>query len=343
MNLPVQRIEWLQQLGEFFCGDLCLNERADSSSEASEDSVTSVAADFMAEKNKFPLVYTAFDGDHQELCAFMRLYALRRGYVPVNPDSVLGYKETIEARYNKADVLRDDLAVLRGCEELWVFTDCEPTPSGIRGLAEGVLVELVFFVKRHPRGPVKFVSIKRLLRGDPDEPRDFRIALGDLLSCLPNGSANSILAIANGGLLADHPIPPLYYFIIDPLDFKYCRFLREYGYNLSSDKKTAPIVPNLAIEITALGPGAAAAGQIVACWARLMDIAAECYGYPSMEARASRSKVAIFLEYVWRQNTRGASFHKGIWSNHNIPKAKLADGWPITQLEKQKIRRGDRL
>src|ERR1700726_964134 len=60
------------------------------------------------------LVYTAFDGDHQMMCGQMRRFVLGRGGVPANPDSVLGYKDTVENRVGKRGVLLDDLAILNG-------------------------------------------------------------------------------------------------------------------------------------------------------------------------------------------------------------------------------------
>lgn len=329
-----------RRLGRFFVSDLSLSARTRPWTKEDEEEVAAVANEFVASQQKPALVYTAFDGDHQELTGLMRRFVLERGCVPVSPDGVLGYKETIEARYNKADVLRDDLSVLRGCNELWVFTDCEPSTEGISGLAEGVLVEIAFFLKRYPKSPVKLVGLTDIILGRQDETRALSTDFTEISSMLRSAGKEAILDLANGGLVGGSRIPPLCYFIIDPLDFKYCRFLRQDGYRLFQDRKTAPVVPNLAIEAHDLGSGVDAIGEVVACWARMMQIAAECYVYPPMEPRPSRSKVAMFLEYVWLRDGRGTPVNAGIWANHNIPKARLLDGWPITQLEKRRLRWG---
>jgi hypothetical protein len=326
------------RLGKFFANDLCLATRGQPLSQSELAAAAAASADFAEIQDALRLVYTAFDGDHQELTGLMRRYVLARGGVPVNPDNVLGYKETIEARYNKAEVLRDDLSVLRGCDELWVFSDHAPSAAGVSQLAEGVLVEIVFFLKRHPRRPVCFVNLSKLLHGDLQEPLPLEADLSEIADALRSTSKEGVFDIANGGVLGEERIPPLCYFVIDPLDFKYCRFLREQGYDLHPNKKTAPIVPNLAVEADDCGAGISAVGRVVTCWAKLMRVAAECWIYPPMEAERSASRVATFLERVWLRDGRGIPVSRGIWANLNIPKARLLDGWPVTQYEKRRLR-----
>lgn len=328
---------WFERAGELFCRDINLDWRQRKLSPESDEILASLIAEFDTEKSNFPLVYTAFDGDHQELGALMRQTVLKHNKIPVNPDSVLGYKETLEARYNKSQVLRDDLAVLRGCKELWVFTDYTPSPEGISNLAEGILVEICFFLKRWPGRSIKFISLEDLIKGKEARPTDLKTSFKDFTHSLPPG-CEELVALANGGVLADSKIPSLIYFIIDPLDYKYSRFVRQDGY-INKNKKTAPLVPNLAVDITDSGTGASSIGRIVFCWMKLMELATECIMYPSMETRGHDSEIAHLLECAWHRGRNGAKFEYNKWDSHKIPKHQLNDSWPISSNEKRRLKR----
>ena len=142
---------------------------------------------------RYPLVYTAFDGDHFALTPLMRRHCLRHGAIPADPESILGYRDTVENRITKRGVLRDDLAVLRSCDELWIFTDLDPTPQGLSDLAEGVRVELSFFLRLHPQRAVKVVSVSDLLQGNRPTVTD--LLLGPSISQLidPDGEIGLFL------------------------------------------------------------------------------------------------------------------------------------------------------
>jgi hypothetical protein len=289
-------------------------------------------ADFVnSESQKQKIVYTAFDGDHQMLCGLMRQRALVEGLVPANPDSVLGYKETVEARKTKEKVLLDDLSVLRGCDELWIFTDEEATPASCTKLAEGVLVELLFFLHRHPSRCVKFLRASDLIESPSNsKPVKWRGTFEEAAHALADDQREEILRLANSGTKVDSRLRSLTYFLFDPLDYKYARFVRANGYK----KNIAPIIPYLAVRVEDFG-GSDAAGRALLCWAKLLSLASSLVVLPPLEPSRRHSKICELLRRAWLRRTGSNQPTEGDWVDYHVPKAQQEGKWAITLRERR--------
>jgi hypothetical protein len=276
-----------------------------------------------------PIVYTAFDGDHQQLGGHMRTLVLKRGGVPANPDSILGYKDTVLAHLDKRGVLLDDLAVLRGCDELWVFTEWPCEPTSVRHLAEGVVIELLFFLKRRTPARIQFISPLALLRGDPFNPRSYDFSYAETQKALLPSQRAGVMALANSRISIDKELPPVICYITDPLDFKYTRWLRQRAY---SDRR-APLVPPLAVDLQDLEPSTNSLDNIVTCWVRLCKLATYAMYLPSMDEHRQPSVIAALFERAWLRTHSADTLQEGKWQDYQIPKAKAGELWPITQHE----------
>jgi len=312
-------------LSECYLGDISLSQR--KSGFEVEIDLDHLCSDAMERAAAAQLIYTAFDGDHQQLRSYMRRVVLARGHVPVNPDSVLGYKDTVMARLDKRGVLLDDLAVLRGCDQLWVFTEAAARAECVREMAEGVVIELLFFLKRFPGRQVSFVSPSSLVSSESPmlvgfEP-DFREVSAALLP-----SQMEALKLADSGDETDKQLPAVQYYICDPLDFKYAYWLREHGYR----DRIAPLVPYLAIELGDCGAGLRCLEETLVGWVRLARLATKAVVLPPLDRRL-RSRTAQLLEKAWLRGPSGTSLTQGSWQDYQVPKAKSRRRWSITSRE----------
>ncbi len=279
------------------------------------------------------LAYTAFDGDHFQLCGHMRRYVMARGLVPANPESILGYKDVVTTYSDKREVLRDDPSILTGCDELWVFTEQPPTPRGIVELAEGVAVELLFFLSQMPHRCVRFVSPLALLGRELPEPALFRSSYDEVLAAMPHGQAASLIEF----LKTAGPLRPLVYYIHDPLDFKYAGWLRADAYQ----QHAAPLVPGLALELAEVEAAVAAPLDryltlALVSWAKLSctrgAMRASCR---RLRPCGSPSFVANVLESVFERRKGSGSVEARSWQQFAIPKARTRMSWGLTEKERR--------
>jgi hypothetical protein len=290
------------------------------------------AGRLIAEAAQAPLVYTAFDGDHQLFCSHMRQRVISDGGVPVNPDSVLGYKDTVSYRQTKHEVLLDDLSVLRGCDELWVFTDLPIAPvSCVPRLAEGVLVEILYFKRRYPERRVLFCSLtETLMKGAASSLREFPASYDEIVRVLDDDQRDEVLRLANSGTKVDQELRQIKYYLFDPLDYKYARFVRAHGYSEDS----CPIVPYLAVRPEDFEPKEQALTLAVIHWAKLMSLASSCVMLPPLDSKRSDSQIVEVLKRVWLRRAPGGKLNVEKWSAFHVPKAKQKDKWAITQRER---------
>jgi hypothetical protein len=258
----------------------------------------------------------------------MRAYCIAEGVVPANPENILGYKETVTARLSKRGVLLDDLSVLRRCDQLWVFTDCPPEPQSVRDLAEGVVVELLYFLKRHPDAPVFFIGVSGLAAGLRPPRSRYDATYEETKGCLdPNQS--QVLDVANSSGSVDRELAELVYFVFDPLDAKYMHWLRPKAY----DEGELPLVPLLAVEPQdCVTPGERWATAAV-CWWRLSELTGRACVLPSLDGARNPSTIATILERLWLQTHAAPTLTRRSWRDFAIPKARVGSRWPLTKYE----------
>lgn len=280
-------------------------------------------------RSRTPLVYTAFDGDIFELTPQMRAWVTRQGWVPANPENIVGYKDSVEAHNGKAGVLIDDLAIVTRCDHLCIFTDVAPEPAAaLGGLAEGVIVELLYFLAhnqvRQPAATVTFVPVANLLGGDePAEP--YKYDYTDTVARLAadqRGIALLLASIDSGAVT----LPKVAYVAHDPLDAKYVHWLRPFGYA----RKYVPLVPTLALRLADMPTGAQpelASGRLLAARLRLLDLADELWVLPSQDLSRDESYTAMLTKSVW--NRRPVAY---AWRDLGVPK-ELDARWALTARE----------
>jgi hypothetical protein len=309
-------------LGTILAQDLEINRLA-SAPTVFELELLATAVDEIARRKR--IVFTAFDGDHQHLCPHMRRFALSLGAVPANAESILGYRDVVTARGDKRSVLLDDLSLLRHCDELWVYTDVPASLAGIRQLAEGVLVELLFFL-RTARRPVYFVQIGALLRGQQCRPEPFPFAYEDSVRALESSQLRGVLEIVESAGEPTSPFFPVAYHIVDPLDFKFANWLRPVAYGHGH----LPLVPGLAIEIADVEPGDL--GSIVVGWAALMRIAQVVWVFKPTNQKRPSPAVCELLVQISKRKSKIIQTERH-WTEYSIPKVHAPTRWPLTEKE----------
>lgn len=326
------------QLGEIITTDLNIDRRKEEHlSDLEIINISIASVDLIKE---IPIVYTAFDGDHFHLCGHMRRFALKSGCVPANPESILGYKDTVMAHGNKKEVLYDDLTVLRNCDQLWVFSEQEPHPASLQNLAEGVVVEILYFLRRMEKPLIYFISPMQLIENEDPLRKHFNYSYEDCINELHPEHGDDVLELANSKLRVDEKLVPLTYHIIDPFDFKYSHWLRAYAYS----RNRVPLVPGLAIQMSDFGRGYRGLGQIVAGWMKLGAITSYALLFPPMSPYLTESTTAKILKHAWMITHDPTDLEYATWVDYPIPKARLGCDWPITKREQrlhEKIGNGD--
>ncbi|UPT67649.1 MAG: hypothetical protein M0D57_02975 [Sphingobacteriales bacterium JAD_PAG50586_3] len=216
----------LRFIGDCYLKDITIPKRLDGSS-YSTDLVNKLCNAYSKYCFSRPIVYTAFDGDHFHLMQYLRKYVLNKNKYPANPESILGYKNVVERHQTKYGVLLDDLAILRRCDELWIFTIPTNSTNEIADLPEGVLVELAFYLRRQPNPKIYFVDILELSKNKNAKQKPFKINFDEFKKLLVDSKKDEILALANDNFRVDPDLRKLSFYISDPLDFKYAEWLRE--------------------------------------------------------------------------------------------------------------------
>lgn len=90
-----------------------------------------------------PLAYTSFDGDYMPFLPNMLTYTMANGFLPINPESALGYYvSTTTHQGNKVLVMEDCLCEELLCDEMWVF-------NPVTGhMPEGVVAEVMAWMDK---------------------------------------------------------------------------------------------------------------------------------------------------------------------------------------------------
>lgn len=308
MRLVVDRPE--RMLGDYFAEALRLEGKRPARFPSQSDAMFPIRT----------LTYTAFDGDHFSLVPLMRKYVLAKGHLPVNPESIIGYKASVDAYGTKEGVLLADLAVLERCDQLLIFTDNAPTADGIRSLAEGVVIELLHFLYlRWVRGAdavVEFVTIDTLLHdsGRPTEVLGLDyVEVLQALSPEQQPLAEFVLELQQG----KHRFPPIAFCLSEPLDAKYADWIQAEAHR----RGVVPIVPSLALEL-----GDDAAESVLSGWLELMRLADVLWVWRSIDGRSVSGFVQIFEEVACEHGMLSVAQD---WASFGAPKAVYGESWPI--------------
>ena len=265
------------------------------------------------------LVYTVFDGDQELMCGLMRSAIMKQGMVPVNPPSILGYRDTVVRNRVKADVLREDVALLNKSDQVWIFVDLHSLQRNKTPLPEGALFELLFVKLFRPAMPVFTVDTESLFTGNV---RLKPFSLNDITQL---SEQKSIEELTNQLLAAFERMPKIRYYYYDPLDFKYGEWLRSFN----DGSNVSPLDPMLSVRLL---DGQQSLGCVGQAWLSLLRLADEVCHVSSLHEQEGSSLWCAVVEEANRScfslPTRQIS-----WADLDVPKALLGAKWPVTTRE----------
>jgi len=114
-------------------------------------------------KEKPRLVYTSFDGDYIGYIDQMVYDAVKRDYVPINPECALGYYlSTVCFNNSKVDIMMACISLVLICDEFWLYIDDREGTDGkesMHDLPEGVVAEMVAWNKfGYQSTPIKVMA-----------------------------------------------------------------------------------------------------------------------------------------------------------------------------------------
>lgn len=271
-------------------------------------------------------VYTAFDGDHFCLTSVMAQHAARRGHIAISPEACLGYKTAVDVLKIKRNVLYHDVSLLAKADEVWVYTTEDPDSFDWRDLAEGVAIELAWYVfrcKREQSVPrIFFVDACGMALGNDPDPRPISVDSDtfeyQIRAVIPEACNVADRFYRSGSAPVAVPIFALQ-------DAKNGPWVRQW---LISEE-CAPIVPTIAFEpISRDGIQRLAEG-----WVWSLRHADRIVMFRQMNG--DRSVLLTYLESFCRSLDR--EVETVAWSRVQAPKALQGSEWPITTREKRQL------
>ncbi|MGO4186822.1 hypothetical protein [Pseudarthrobacter sp. TAF60_1] len=277
-----------------------------------------------------PSAYTAFNGDHFALVPLMRKYAISQGRLPLNPESIVGYRDSVLAYQSKSGVLLADIAALSRCDEMWIFSTALPALESVGSLAEGVAVELLFYLENRRRqgneSAVYWVDVNHLV-ADSVTPALAKLNFPvDLVRRVLSKDNPEVVSFVDRILGGSQALPRVAFCLHDPLDSKYADWLGA-GAHL---KGYVPLVPSKAIE---LGDGPT--DLVLFLWLGLLRYADEVWSFPSVETR-SLSRFQSFLGRIAIEHLGMVEIPQS-WAEFDVPKIKYGDSWPLTARERRPV------
>ena len=268
-------------------------------------------------------VYTAFDGDDFYFTPAMAEHVSSRGKIAISPEACLGYKSAVDTLILKKNVLHYDVSLLEKADELWVYTNESPTSPDWARLAEGIVIEIVWYVRRcqdrrvAPR--LSFVDMTSFSVGLNPDPVPVEMSLGRLLEDLRFAAPEAWSVVSE---YRDGGAKPVAVPIYALQDAKNSFWVREWLIN----EGYAPVVPTLAFESSAPSQLTTLAEGWV--WALLnADVVIE---FSQMNGDHS-----YLLDYLQAFCTAHDIETKHVdWTRVRAPKALQGADWPITSSER---------
>lgn len=183
-------------------------------------------------KNDSPkkLVYTSFDGDYMNFLTNMLKFTKNNGYLPVNPESTLGYYvSTITHGGSKVPVMKDCIKTELMCDEMWIFN---PTSSHI---PEGVLAEMIVWFQNKNTGVkvIPFFDSHKIVV-DPcsriETINYTEMSRNDILKYINSCSSDNVKQIKEK-LLGSKKLPSSVYVVANFYNYKHIDWARAYCYS----------------------------------------------------------------------------------------------------------------
>ncbi len=313
------------QMNEIYKRDLVLPREKLRNVQHGKAEIRQLAQSLSAMK----LTYTTFDGDHQQLASLMRQSILAEGNVPVNPPSILGYRDLVDTRQIKKGVMLDDLALLRRCDELWCFTNTRTASKGLDRVPEGALIELIYFRRHHAHAPIYFVDVEDLLEG-----KIVKKKANDFIDRQLGRKLAYFAELKSFVVEHENDVPNTRYVNLDPLDFKYAEWLRR----IPTRESCVPLVPFLTVDMADMPNRLTHSDRIPRAWLALLRL---CDSYVSMAPLHEQPHLSAWQNLVRRvaSEMNIPSAAEITWKQLSVPKAILGERWPITSKEAADIQR----
>ena len=186
-----------------------------------------------ANKALKPLAYTSFDGDYMPFLSNMLTYTMANGYLPINPESALGYYVSTTTHLgNKIQVMKDCLCVELLCDEMWVF-------NPVNGhMPEGVVAEIMAW-EDHKGTSIRRIPFFNNYRvnmeiSKPDSALDRYVMPPFEITCYLNGrNQNDIEEIRDKLFGPGSTIPSPSYVVANFYNYKHIDWARSYCYQQS--------------------------------------------------------------------------------------------------------------
>lgn len=268
-------------------------------------------------------VYTAFDGDDFYFTSAMAAHASSRDRIAINPEACLGYKSAVDSLILKKNVLLFDVSLLEKADELWVYTRQSPMSPDWTRLAEGVIIEIIWYIRRcHDRRVMprlSFVDMNAVSIGLDPDPVPVDISLNRLLKDVKFDAPEAWSVVSE---YRDGEAKPVAVPIYALQDAKNSFWVREWLIN----EGYAPIVPTLAFESSAPSRLRTLAEGWV--WALLNADAVIEFS----QMNGDRSYLLDYLQTFCAAH--GIETKHVDWTRVRAPKALQGADWPITSSER---------
>ena len=268
-------------------------------------------------------VYTAFDGDDFYFTSAMAAHTSSHDRIAINPEACLGYKSAVDSLILKKNVLFFDVSLLEKADELWVYTRQSPMSPDWTRLAEGVIIEIIWYIRRcHDRRVMprlSFVDMNAVSIGFDPDPVPVDISLNRLLKDVKFDAPEAWSVVSE---YRDGGAKPVAVPIYALQDAKNSFWVREWLIN----EGYAPIVPTLAFDSSApTRLRTLAEGWI---WALLnADVVVEF-----SQMNGNHSHLLGYLRVLC--TSHGIETKQVDWTRVRAPKAIQGADWPITSSER---------
>lgn len=185
------------------------------------------------------LAYTSFDGDYMSYLSNMLVYTMVNGFLPINPESALGYYvSTTTHEGDKTLVMKDCLCLELLCDELWVFKHVRnPIP-------EGVVAEIMAWEK-HKEPSIRLIPFFDDYKvdvdiGKPDKELDnYILSPLDVSKFINDRNPDDIEDIKSKLFNQGERLPIPIYVVANSYNFKHIDWARSYCYK----KFVCPVSP----------------------------------------------------------------------------------------------------
>lgn len=281
-------------------------------------------------KSSIPrLIYTSFNGDDLSYSEPMKQYVLKKGFVPLNPESALGtYLVSNHHEGSKLQIIQDCISLLRQCDEFWIVTKgLDKESSRLHNLPEGVIAESIYWLynKKTPIAIVDIILNKRTHTLRPDHISKIKLkkeqekGIQDILS------------------LKKYHLRKTIYLLAGDKHTKHSDWMRKAAFN----NNLVPLCPHTILNDGSLYMAFGSNFQKGILARISLGINADCHwlfgpqGADAFSVNDLETDVLIDL-YLFAKFNKNIRWYYGSFAEIGVPKYRNRRKWAITDFEKNK-------